>query len=730
MGTIKRERIWSEKYAHGNVADTEVQAIASAIGASPVFAILLHNRGYRTADEAMRFLRFETSDFHDPFLLNDIDRAVERIKLAVANKEKICIYGDYDVDGVTSVSMLYLYLTDMGADVTIKIPRRDHEGYGMSAAAVDTLAAMGVSLIVTVDTGITANEEIRHARELGVDVVVTDHHECHTDLPEACAVVNPHRPDSTYPFAELAGVGVVFKLICAYEMTLCRESGESVLSGVSRICKKYADLAAIGTVADVMPITDENRLIVSMGLSQLENSPRIGVAALMDAANITQKDGKPVKKKKITSGTIGFGLAPRINAAGRISDSLIAVNLLLSDKEADAQAYAEELCVINKRRQVEENQIAEQAYEMIEQTHDFSRDMVIVLEHDDWQQGIIGIVSSRITEKYGLPSILISFSGSVVGEPHGTDNGKGSGRSIKGMNLVGALNHCADTLEKFGGHELAAGLTVRRDNVEAFRRKINAYAAETLSEESFSITMSYDAELRMPDVTLALAEEITKLEPFGVGNPAPAFVVKEATVQRIMQLSGGKHTKLILESEGVSICGVYFGVSVSELGFDVGDKIDVLFNVDVNDYKNVKSVQIIIQDAKLAESCRKIIAEGKERYERINAGESYRTEDNFIPTRDDFASVYVALRHEFRSGVSIMDIRTILKLVNSSELSHINYVKLKYILRIMNELKICDVVEIDEDIFKFEFFFNTTKTNIEKSSILKKLKSQCVNRVH
>ena len=473
MSTIKRERIWSEKYAHDSVADTEVRDIARTIGASPIFAMLLHNRGYRSAEEAMRFLRFETSDFHDPFLLNDIDLAVERIRLAVENKEKICIYGDYDVDGVTSVSMLYLYLTGMGADVTIKIPRRDHEGYGMSSAAVDTLAAMGVSLIVTVDTGITANEEIRHARELGVDVVVTDHHECHTELPEACAVVNPHRPDSTYPFAELAGVGVVFKLICAYEMTLCRERGESVLAGVSRICKKYADLAAIGTVADVMPLTDENRLIVSMGLSQLENSPRMGVAALMDAANITQKDGKPVKKRKITSGTIGFGLAPRINAAGRISDSLIAVNLILAENEADAKAYAEELCVINKRRQVEENQIAEQAYEMIEQTHDFSRDMVIVLEHDDWQQGIIGIVSSRITEKYGLPSILISFSGSVIGEPHGADSGKGSGRSIVAVSNLFVVNERVTDFTAFCFNKGVSHTATDNERIALFKQVCN-----------------------------------------------------------------------------------------------------------------------------------------------------------------------------------------------------------------------------------------------------------------
>ncbi len=730
MNNTKRERIWSEKYVcDGGRFDDALCEMAREIGSSEILAVLLQNRGYKTAEEATRFLRFETADFHDPFLLNDIESAVKRIMTAVEHKEKICVYGDYDVDGVTSVSMLYLYLTDMGADVTIKIPKRDCEGYGMSAAAVDTLAEAGISLIVTVDTGITANEEILHAKELGIDVVVTDHHECHTELPQACAVVNPHRPDSTYPFCELAGVGVVFKLICAYEMTLCRERGESVLSGVSRICKEYSDLAAIGTIADVMPIIDENRLIVSMGLARLEEDPRVGVAALMDAANTMQKDGKVIyKKRKITSSTIGFGLAPRINAAGRISDSIIAVKLLLSDNDADAQKYAEELCVINRRRQVEENKIAEEAYEMIEQNHDFSRDTVIVLENDDWQQGIIGIVSSRITEKYGLPSILISFSGSITGEPHGADSGKGSGRSVKGMNLVGALNYCSDVLEKFGGHELAAGLTLRRDNVEAFRRKINEYAAQTLTEESLAVTLYYDCELDMRQVTLALAEEITRLEPFGVGNPAPSFAMREVTVQRIMQLSGGKHTKLILESGGVSICGMYFGVSASELGFDAGDKIDVLFNVDVNDYKNVKSVQMIIQDAKLSESSRKVIVEGKEIYERVSAGEGYMAEDDFIPTRDDFAAVYTSIRHEFRSGVSIMDMRTILKIVNSSGMPAINYVKLKYILRIMNELRICGVEEIDEDIFRFEFFFNTAKTNIEKSSILKKLKSQCINR--
>ena len=730
MSSTKREKIWIERYISDEAqSDQQINDMAHELGVSDIFAVLLRNRGYGTAAQAKRFLRFETSDFHDPFLLNDMETAVERIMRAVDDEEKICIYGDYDVDGVTSVSMLYLYLTSMGADVIIKIPRRDCEGYGVSKEAVALLSEMGVKLIVTVDTGITANDEIEYAKELGMDVVVTDHHECKSDIPKACAVVNPHRPDSEYPFCELAGVGVVFKLVCAYEMTLCKKRGESLLSGVTKICKEYADLAAIGTIADVMPIVDENRLIVSMGLKQLENTDRKGIAALLDAINPASKDTKaPPRRRKISSGLIGFGIAPRINAAGRISDSIIAVNLLLENDEQKAQAYANELCEINKRRQIEENKIAEQAYEMIENSHDFDRDMVIVLEHDEWQQGIIGIVSSRITEKYGLPSILISYSGAVIGEPSAYDNGKGSGRSVKGMNLVDALSFCEDTLEKFGGHELAAGLTVKRGSVEAFRRKINEYARQNLTDDLFEVKIEADCELDMSRVSLSLAEEILQLEPFGVGNPTPTFVMRDVTVQRVMQLSGGKHTKLILEGAGVSVCGMYFGVSALELGFDAGDKIDILFNLDINDYKGIKSVQLIIQDAKLAESYRKEIRDSENRYEEICNGATYDPEEDIIPSREDFASVYTVLRHEFRTGTDLIDTKTLLKIVNSYDRPYINYIKLKYILKIMNELKICRIEELDKDIFKFEIFFNASKTSIDKSSILKKLKSRCSDR--
>ncbi|MBQ8140210.1 MAG: single-stranded-DNA-specific exonuclease RecJ [Clostridia bacterium] len=730
MNSIKKEKIWSEKYVFGNVqTDAEIRNIAAELGVSEIFAVLLYNRGYKTPDEANRFLRFETDDFYDPFLLDDMESAVRRISAAVDKGEKICIYGDYAVDGVTSVSMLYLYLTELGADVTIKIPRRDCEGYGMSAPAIDVLAEAGVTLIVTVDTGITANDEILYAASLGIDVVVTDHHECRPELPEACAVVNPHRHGSKYPFCDLAGVGVVFKLVCAYEMTLCRTRGEAVIEGVGRICKKYSDLAAIGTIADVMPLVDENRLIVSMGLKLLENTERAGLAALIEASSPSSRDSKSApRKRKISAGFIGFGTAPRINAAGRISDSIIAVNLLLEKDKKKAEKYAAELCEINRQRQIEENKIAEEAYDMIENYPEIRNSSVIVLENDNWQQGIIGIVSSRITERYGLPSILISFRGAFEGEASDGDNGKGSGRSIKGMNLVEALDFCGDTLEKYGGHELAAGLTVKRGRVDEFRKKINEYAKEKLCDELFKIKIDADCELDMSRVTLSLAEEIQRLEPFGVGTPTPLFSMRDVTVQRVMQLGGGKHTKLILEKDGISVCGMYFGISASELGFESGDKIDLLFNLDINDYKNLRSVQMLIQDARLSERYVKVISDSKKRYEEICAGDGYSEEENVIPTRDDFAAVYTVLRHEFRAGTNVLDDKTLIKLVNSYDRPQINYIKLKYILRIMNELRICGVEEIDKDIFKFEIFFNATKTSIDKSSILKKLKSKCYDR--
>ena len=728
MKELKREKVWEERYAFGDAErDGQIRQMADAMGRSELFTVLLWNRGYRSAEDAERFLRLEQGDFHDPYLFADMEAAVDRILSAVEHNEKITVYGDYDVDGVTSVTALYLYLTSLGATVSYKIPKREGEGYGVSCTAIDELAESGTKLMITVDTGITATEEVLYAKSLGIDTVVTDHHECRVELPDACAVVNPHRPDCGYPFKDLAGVGVVFKVICACEMRRCRETGADVLSGIRRICMEYADLTAVGTIADVMPVIDENRLIVSLGLKRMEQTERVGLRALIDAAS-TKTNGDDGKKKKITSGMIGFGIAPRINAAGRISDAAMAVRLLLETDENAAQAAAEALCEINRQRQAEENKIATEAYAMIEEM-DLSDDVVLVLDSNHWHQGIIGIVSSRITERYGLPSILISFDG-AEGEENPMDDGKGSGRSVKGMNLVDALTHCEDLLVKFGGHELAAGLTVKRGNLEMFRRKINDYAKENLSEEALKIRIEVDCELTMTDLTLPFAQEMTLLEPFGTGNATPNFVMRDVTVKRITPMSGGKHTRFLLEKDGISLTALYFGMGVSEHGFEIGDRIDVLFTVDINDYKNVRSVQMILQDARAAESETAMLREGKKRYAAIAAGDSFTLGEEILPSREDFAVVYKALRREFRAGVVMMNVKSMMKLFSGNpELSTISYVKLKYILRILNELNICEIEEIGEDLYRFRVEYTATKTSIDKSFILKKLKCQCSDRV-
>ncbi|MBR2353456.1 MAG: single-stranded-DNA-specific exonuclease RecJ [Clostridia bacterium] len=729
MREIKREKVWEEKYTFGDEQrDRMIHKMAVAMNVSDVFAVLLYNRGYETVEEAERFLRLEKADFHDPYLMADMDKAVERIFSAVEKQEKIYIYGDYDVDGVTSVTALYLYLKHLGADVGIKIPKREGEGYGVARNVVETMAAQGTKLIITVDTGITAHEEVKFAKSIGVDFVITDHHECHAQIPEAYAVVNPHRVDCPYPFKELAGVGVVFKLLCACEIRRFREEGLSAIEGVRSICRQYADLTAIGTIADVMPVIDENRLIVSLGLNQLEYPARPGLEALIEASS-NRKNGGEASNRKITSGMIGFGIAPRINAAGRISDATIAVRLLLEDDPEKARIAAEELCEINRQRQIEENRIAQEAYGMIEDTVNLEHDHVIVLESNDWHQGIIGIVSSRITERYGLPSILISFAGNMIGGPNPMDDGKGSGRSVRGMNLVEALTHCEDLLIKYGGHELAAGLTVKRANLDEFRKKINEYARDHLSDDIFKIRMESDCELSMSDITMELAEELTLLEPFGTGNASPSFVLKNVLVKRITNIGGGKHSRLLVEKDGICFTALYFGVSDCDLGFETGDAIDVLFHVDINDYKNVRSVQLILQDARPAEVYATALKENMRRYEEIKQGGSFSEKEDVIPSREDFARVYKVLRREYRSGNNIINQRNLMRLVNGiPESDPINYTKLKYILQIMNELMICEVSELDHDIYQFEIVYNATKTSIDKSSILKKLKSRCVDR--
>ena len=724
MTERKRNKIWETKYAPGDAErDAAIEKMACELGVSPLFAMLLYNRGYTDAESASRFLRFTEEDFHDPFLLRDMDAAVERILRAVENGERIYVYGDYDVDGVTSASLIYLYLSSLHADVRIKIPKREGEGYGVSTSAIDAIAEEGATLIITVDTGVTAAAEVEYAKTLGIDFVITDHHECHGELPNAVAVVNPHRPDCSYPFAELAGVGVIFKTVCACEMRRCLCEGKSAEEGIRRISTEYCELVAVGTIADVMPLVDENRPIVKLGLDKLERGEgRPGLLSLLDASS--KKTGEAKKQRKVTSGMIGFGIAPRINAAGRMSDALIAVRLLLAEDEARVAAYTEELCEINRQRQLEENEIATEVYDMIENDSRYENDKIIILAGNNWQQGIIGIVSSRVTEKYGLPSILVTYRGSMGETESDEDDGKGSGRSVKGLNLVEALAACEDLLVKYGGHELAAGLTVKRGKLDEFRRRINEYANERLTDGDLSDRVFADCEIDASDVNMKLATELTLLEPFGIGNASPEFIIKNADVCRVTYIGGGKHTKLILKKDGELLTAMYFGVGEGELGFSEGDTIDVLCSIDVNEFRGVRTVQLILHDARRAEDELREMVDGAARYDEIRGGERFSESEGILPTREDFAAVYTMLRRQYRASVSAMSVYEMLRALKADGVT-MGYCKLKFILAILRELQICEIEQTAADVYTFEIFFNASKTSIEKSSILKKLRCQC-----
>lgn len=731
----KRKTVWLSKYTETEESKRIVSDIAEKNNISEICASLLYNRGHKNAEDASKFINFNDIVMHSALLLKDVEKAVERLQIAIENHERIVIYGDYDVDGVTSVTMLYLYLKSLGAEVSYYIPNRIGEGYGLSNDAIRLLYTYGVTLIITVDTGITAVDEVEFASSLGIDVIVTDHHECQEELPDAVAVINPHRDDCDYPFKSLAGVGVIFKVICAFE-TLNFYDKEHEAEAVRSIYYRYADLAAIGTIADVMPIVDENRIIVKFGLAMLEKTERIGLRALMEAASlgsnpnvrpvVSSAKNKPAKPRKINSTYIGFTIAPRINAAGRISSATKAVELLLADDPRTASELAHELCEINYTRQLEENKIAEEAYRKIENELDLNNQKVIVIGDDSWLQGVVGIVSSKVTEKYGLPSILVSFDGAYVGGSEGLDIGKGSGRSIKGFNLVEALSNTKDYLIKFGGHELAAGLTIRRKDMDLFRDKINEYANKILTEEDLYYKIEADRELELTDVSLDLAKEISLLEPFGNMNTPPNFIIRNLKVQRAFLIGAGNHSKFIFEDSGKTINAVMFYKSYLNLNINENDVVDVLFTLDVNNYNNVESVQMIIQDIKHSQDYLDYFTMENNLYISVRQGASYSEDDDLLPNRDDFVTVYSLLRKEFRLGNDLMTEQELFHKLTSNNKCNIRLAKMKIILEVLNELKICTVEEISPGIYQFDVYFNSEKTSIEKSSILKKLKNQCI----
>jgi len=719
-----KEKKWILKSADTPESQAAVKKISDKIGINPIIAKLLYSRGYQDAAAVKRFIRMEREMLLNPFLMKDMEEGAKRLRKAITSGEKITVYGDYDVDGVTAVCTLYLYLKEKGANVEYYIPNRANEGYGVSLSAINSIAEGGTKLIVTVDTGITATEEVLYAKTLGVDFVITDHHECRAELPEAVAVINPHRPECPYPFKELAGVGVVFKFILAYEE---KYENATAIEASIRLFDKYADLVAIGTIADVMPIKEENRLIVSYGLKMLEETERPGLLALIKASVTkldSQKNDKRKRRTKITSSFIGYTLAPRINAAGRIKSAEMAVELFLAEDIGAATEIAEKLCEANKERQLEENKIIEEAYEKISRI-DVEKYPVLVLDADDWHHGVIGIVSSRITEKFSRPSILVSFKQTEQECELNGEVGKGSGRSIKGLNLVDALVYCSEYLVKYGGHELAAGLSVERSKLKDFRDKINEYARENLKKEDMIPTVEADSVISFSDISLSFAEQLQILEPYGVGNPTPMFVLRDVYVSEISPVSDGKHTKLVLTDGNTYVSAMYFTTSPKEAGVFAGDKIDVLFNVDVNEWLGRRSVQLIIKDLKLSEGNKDYYQNMRNRYNEIHNGDSFSDEENVLPSREDFAKLYRFLFASLRQGVDSFSHRELI-----SELSKIHdgreigFIKLKFMIKVFTELNVIGIDEVEEELYKFKISYSTAKTDLEKSNLLRKLRQQ------
>lgn len=592
-------------------------AFAQTYGVPFFLAMLMNIRGLDDAAHLREFLG-EGEPLSDPFLLKDMDKAAARITRAVDNMEKIAVYGDYDADGVTSTAMLYSYLETRGADVIFYIPQREGEGYGMNMGAVEYLKEQGVSLIVTVDNGISSVQEVARANELGIDVVVTDHHRPQEILPDAVAVVDAYRPDDTSPYKHFSGVGIAFKLLMALE---------DGAGDVEDLLEAYSDLAAIGTIGDIVPLTGENRTLIRAGLERLSQSDRPGVQALLENAGIAGK--------ALTSTNVAFTLVPRINATGRMGAPERAVRLLISGYEEEAEVLSEEICADNEERRRVEAEIAEAAFADIE-AKGYMKDRVVVVDGENWHHGVIGIVASRVTERCGKPCMIIS---------RGETEAKGSGRSIEGFSLFEAICACGDLLIKFGGHPMAAGITLKPENIEAFRKRINQYAAEHFPQMPTQ-TVTLDCKLNPAALSVSMAQSLTQLEPFGNGNPQPVFGLFNMELSNVTPVGGGGHLRLTLEKNGAVITAMRFNTKPEELPYYIGDKIDLAVQLEAREFRGQPSLTVIVRDMKFAAfNTEKNIA-SLASFEKWQRGEVLSAEDKnrLYPDRACLAAIYRALR--------------------------------------------------------------------------------------
>lgn len=595
-------------------------AMANRLEIPPLLAMMLDIRGITKEENVINFLQ-ENKEFSDPFLMKDMDKAVERITTAVENGEKICVYGDYDADGVTSTSLLYSYLRDsLGADVMFYIPTRTGEGYGMNKGAVDKIHSLGVTLIITVDNGISAREEIDYANTLGIDTVITDHHMPSGAIPKAVAVVNAHQQDDKSPFKDFSGVGVAFKLVMAIE-------GE--YADVDSLLENFSDIATLGTIGDIVPLVGENRTLVKNGLRHIQNSDRIGINAMKQESGIAEKE--------INSSNVAFTLVPRINAGGRLGSSEKSVNLLLTEDEDEAVTIADKLGMDNRERQSIEKEILASIDEEVRRTPNIVNDKILVFAGRGWHQGVVGIAASRIKDIYDKPTIIIGIDDDGVA--------RGSGRSVEGFSLCDAVFACSEHLTHYGGHPMAVGISLEKEKINDFRKAINAYCKDI--KMPYNI-LHIDCKLNPNQLDLSILDCLSYIEPCGASNPSPIFGLYNMTIIATKEIGNGKHMRITLSrGQGqVPVYAVYFNHNFQSCSYRNGDIVDVAVSLDRNIYNGQENLSVIIKDIKYCQSNNEELIDSERIFDKF--AKRYKLTKNevmsILPTRNDFAYVYRFLK--------------------------------------------------------------------------------------
>ena len=595
-------------------------SMANRLEIPPLLAMMLDIRGITKEEDVINFLQ-ENKDFSDPFLMKDMDKAVERITTAVENGEKICVYGDYDADGVTSTSLLYSYLRDsLGADVMFYIPTRTGEGYGMNKGAVDKIHSLGVTLIITVDNGISAREEIDYANSLGIDTVITDHHMPSGAIPKAVAVVNAHQQDDKSPFKDFSGVGVAFKLVMAIE-------GE--YADVDSLLENFSDIATLGTIGDIVPLVGENRTLVKNGLRHIQNSDRKGNNAMKQESGIAEKE--------INSSNVAFTLVPRINAGGRLGSSEKSVNLLLTEDEDEAVTIADKLGMDNRERQSIEKEILASIDEEVRRTPNIVNDKILVFAGRGWHQGVVGIAASRIKDIYDKPTIIIGIDDDGVA--------RGSGRSVEGFSLCDAVFACSEHLTHYGGHPMAVGISLEKEKINDFRKAINAYCKDI--KMPYNI-LHIDCKLNPNQLDLSILDCLSYIEPCGASNPSPIFGLYNMTIIATKEIGNGKHMRITLSrGQGqVPVYAVYFNHNFQSCSYRNGDIVDVAVSLDRNIYNGQENLSVIIKDIKYSQSNNEELIDSERIFDKF--AKRYKLTKNevmsILPTRNDFAYVYRFLK--------------------------------------------------------------------------------------